>query len=677
MRPTETHLIEFLKSKDMTFFIPPFQRNYEWEREQCQILWDDIINVFEQNSKKGSSYGVEHFFGTVTYFQDDGPSWEPSRFVLIDGQQRITTTMLFLSALRDTISDERKKRHIDDNWLKNPKAENTDSEFKVKLKQVEADAKTYSKIIMREVFDSNDRTSACYQNYQFFLEKIGDFTRSCIDPMLLVDEALAKFSVILVELEPKKNSWERPQEIFESMNSIGKPLSLADLVRNRLLLGFDASRQEELYRKYWLDMEETIPRMTSAFIRDYMQMTERHYFPIASDANHKRLYSAFKSIYTSASDKLFAEKLLKDLSQYAKVYAMVALRDKSTGDAKIDLHLEDFQRLEMTTARPFLMALLWAWKGKKFSDKELDDILCAFKIYGMRRRLIVGLTSAENKNFPQYVAFIPELEKAKNKKERLFELLSIRESTARLPNDLELTTELKSMANFYSFKQSRFYLALVEEALTKTRPSLSDGITQVEHIMPQTPTKKWKEEFGAAAEKYEQYVNSIGNLTLIRHNSELGNKPFEEKKKVYSENESLQIARTMIVDKPRWDVGAIEARADWIIKCLLDKVLPIPTKMRTTRNFVVKDQSKGTDGKKNGLSFAELDLIDKEITFKYDESITARVVDDNHVEFEGRVMLMSPLTKLIMERLGKANKSGAYQGAQYWKYGDTLLADMM
>ncbi len=672
MRPTDTRLIEFLKSKDMTFFIPPFQRNYEWEREQCQILWDDIVNTFKQNSKRGSSYGVEHFFGTVTYFQDDGPSWEPSRFVLIDGQQRITTTMLFLAALRDTIADERQKRLIDDNWLKNPKAAETDSEFKVKLKQVEADAKTYSKIILGGGLDSRDRNSACCQNYLFFREKIGDFTKSCVDPMLLVDEALAKFSVILVELEPKKNSWERPQEIFESMNSIGKPLSLADLVRNRLLLGFDARKQEELYRKYWLEIEETLPRMTSAFIRDYMQMTERHYYPIASESNHKRLYSAFKAIYANSEDRL-----LKSLSQYARIYAMVALRGKSTDNVKIDLHLDDFIRLEITTARPFLMALLWEWKSKGFSDKDIAEILCAFKIYCMRRRLIAGLTSAENKNFPQFVAFIPELKKAKNKKERLFELLAIRESTARLPNDIELTAELKNMENFYSLKQSRFYLALVEESLTKMRPSLSDGMTQVEHIMPQTPTKIWKDEFGADAEKYEQYVNSIGNLTLIRHNSELGNKPFTDKKKIYSENESLQIARTMIIDKPRWDASAIEERADWIIKYLLDKVLPIPVKMRGARNYVVKELPRATEAGKKGLSFVDLDLIDKEITFKYDESIVARVVDDNHVEFEGRVMLMSPLTRLIMERLGKANKSGAYQGAQYWKYGDKLLAEMI
>lgn len=672
MRPTETHLIEFLKSKDMTFFIPPFQRNYEWEMEQCQILWDDIVNTFEQNSKRGSGYGVEHFFGTVTYFKDDGASWEPDRYVLIDGQQRITTTMLFLAALRDTISDDAKKRSIDNNWLKNPTADKTDSEYKIKLKQVEADAKTYSKIILGKEFEPRDKISACCKNYLFFREKISEFAKSCTNLMRLVDEALAKFSVILVELEPKKNSWERPQEIFESMNSIGKPLSLADLVRNRLLLGFDARKQEELYRRYWLEMEETLPGKISAFIRDYMQMTKHCYFPIASDANHKRLYSEFKNIYTNPEDKL-----LEDLSQYAKIYAMLALPDASTGNAKIDMHLADFRRLEMTTARPFIMALLWEWKSKGFSDREMDDILCAFKIYGMRRRLIAGLTAAENKNFPQYVAFIPELKKAKKKKERLFELLSLRESTARLPNDIELTVELKNMANFYSFKQSRFYLALIEESLAKMRPNLSDGITQVEHIMPQTPTKAWMAEFGADSEKYEQYVNSIGNLTLIRHNSELGNKSFAAKKKVYSENESLQIARTMIVDKSRWNIDAIEARADWIIKYLLDKVLPIPVKMRATRNFVVNTLSHSKADSKKGLSFEELDLVGKTITFKYDESISALVVDDNHVSFDGRVMLMSPLTRLIMERLGKANKSGAYQGAQYWKYGDTLLAEMM
>lgn len=672
MRPTEAHLIEFLKSKDMTFFIPPFQRNYEWEREQCQIFWDDVIKTFEQNSKRGSGYGVEHFFGTVTYFKDDGPSWEPDRFVLIDGQQRITTTMLFLAVLRDTISDADQKQNIDDNWLRNPKASKTDSEYKIKLKQVEADAKTYSKIILGEEFDTRDKSSACCQNYLFFRDQIACFVESGGEPMLLLDEALAKFSVILVELEPKKNSWERPQEIFESMNSIGKPLSLSDLVRNRLLFGFDARKQEDLYRKYWLSMEETLPKMTSAFIRDYMQMTERHYYPVASDSNHKRLYGQFKAIYTLAADKL-----LERLSQYAKIYAMVALRGHSTGNVKIDRHLEDFRRLEMTTARSFLMALLWEWKKREFSDKDMDDMLCAFKIYGLRRRLIAGLTSSENKNFPQYVAFIPALKKAKNKKEKLFELLAIRESSARLPNDRELTAELKNMANFYNIKQCRFYLALIEESLTKMRPDISDGATQVEHIMPQTPTKAWKEEFGGDDGKYAQYVNSIGNLTLIRHNSELGNKSFAEKKKIYSDNESLQIARSRIIDKNRWNVAAIEERADWIIKYLLDKVLPIPDKMRRANNFAVKDLSNTKGASKPGLSFETLDLIGKEIVFKYDASITARVVDDNHAEFEGRVMLMSPLTKLVMERVGKANKSGAYQGAQYWKYEDTLLAEIM
>ena len=670
MKPTEIHLIEFLKSRDMTFFIPPFQRNYEWEREQCQIFWDDIMKTFRQNSGSGDGYGVEHFFGTVTYFKDDGPSWAPDRLVLIDGQQRVTTVMLFLCALRDTISDDDQKENINRNWLRNPGEDKGDCAYRIKLKQVEADAKTYAKIVLGEALGPRDRTTPCGQNYLFFRERLDDFAKSEGCPLPLLDKALAKFSVILVELEPKKNSWERPQEIFESMNSIGKPLSLADLVRNRLLFGFSSDKQDDLYKKYWLGMEETLPKMMSAFIRDYMQMTERHYYPIASDSNHKRLYSAFKAVYSSP-----ANTILADLSECAQLYAMIALRDKPTGNAKIDRHLDDFRRMEMTTARPFLMALTREWQRGGFSDDDMDEMLGAFKIYGLRRRLIVGLTAAENKNFPQYVSFIPELKKAKNKRDRLFALLAIRESTARLPNDRELATELKNMTNFYSFKQCRFYLALVEESLTKSRPSLKDGITQVEHIMPQTPTQTWMKEFGGDVDKYKQYVNSIGNLTLIRHNSELGNKSFSEKKRVYSENESLQIARTMIVNKPKWNVEAIEARADWIVKQLLDKVLPIPEKMRLANNYVVKERAKGQ--KKSGLSFAELDLVGEEIAFKYDESITARVVDDNHAEFEGKTFLMSPLTKLVMERLGKGNKSGAYQGAQYWKHDGTLLAEMM
>ena len=135
MKPNTAYLLKLLSNNDVTFFIPPYQRNYEWTDEQCEVFLDDVFQTYKKNNEGKKT---EHFIGTVTYFETERVFGKPSKLVLIDGQQRITTAMLFLVALRDTFSDAYFKEYIDDNYLKNNKVEG-DSEYNIKLKQVESD----------------------------------------------------------------------------------------------------------------------------------------------------------------------------------------------------------------------------------------------------------------------------------------------------------------------------------------------------------------------------------------------------------------------------------------------------------------------------------------------------------------------------------------------------------
>ena len=146
MIPQESKLLHMLSNNDVTFFIPPYQRNYEWAEEQCAVFLEDVVKTFQLNNSGKKS---EHFFGSITFFQTEAAFGQPNKLVLIDGQQRITTTMLFLVALRDLLGNEALGQFVDSKYLKNNNVAG-DSEYKIKLKQVETDWVAYKNIILSE-----------------------------------------------------------------------------------------------------------------------------------------------------------------------------------------------------------------------------------------------------------------------------------------------------------------------------------------------------------------------------------------------------------------------------------------------------------------------------------------------------------------------------------------------
>ena len=656
MIPRQQYLLEMLSNNDVTFFIPPYQRNYEWTEEQCKIFVEDVKNTYANNIK---GERAEHFFGSITYFRGRSNAFgEPSKLVLIDGQQRITTTMLFLAAVRDVAGGE---SVIENRFLINERVHGGDNENKIKLKQVEADWEAYKKIIFSEDLADREKKSCVYKNYKYFC----DVLRKCgADKFGFIQNGLAKFSIVSIELEPEHNSWENPQEIFESMNSLGKPLSLADLVRNYLLLGMDADRQNVLYTKYWLNIEHQLSGIVelSKFVRDYMQGKYKCSYPTASEMNFKKLYNLFKKNFSYYN----AEELLKELSLNAGIYRVI-ISGTDSGNEEIDKELKDLLALNVTTVYSFLLELFRAWKiDNKFTSQDIYGILHAFKIYCLRRRL-AKVALAENKNFPLLVKYIETLSKSSNKSEKMFEILANQEYNLRVPNDDELTRILKE-DNFYNFRYNKFIFSLIEEKLTKCRPNQCDKNLQIEHIMPQSLNDNWKRELGEDFEAIHfKYVHNIGNLTLIRHNQELSNKSFEDKKKIYDNNAGLQIARSEITDKNKWDDESIENRMGWIIKFLLTDVLPIPDIMRRANNFRDKEKVR------RKFSFEDVGLLGKIITFIDAPSITAKVIDSKHVEYQGKRYKLAPLTREIKEQLGTANPSGSYQGSQFWTYNGKKL----
>jgi uncharacterized protein with ParB-like and HNH nuclease domain len=663
MRSLDNQILKLLSNNDVTFYIPPYQRNYEWGEEMCEILLKDIEKV-------ANSSNSQHFFGTVIYYAESTILGQPDKYILVDGQQRLTTTMLFLIAARDCISDDSLKNTIDSKYLKNNNVSG-DVEYKIKLKQVESDWTAYKNIILGEPLDERDKSSTVYNNYIFFKSKLEKLDPEKIRD--LIEKGLVHFNIVTIQLEPERNNWEKPQEIFESMNSLGKPLSLADLVRNYLLLGKSSDEQNKLYHNYWLKIEKNLMGdnrafSVSSFIRDYMQLVDVSSYKKATDTNYKELYRDFKELFGDDNDK----DLIIKLAEYSNEYANLA-GYKSSGNNKIDQKITDLRTLKVSAFHSFILGVLHLRSEQKITDDDCLAILDAIFVY-VARKSIIGIRKSENKDAVLFAKHFDELVSANNKRNAMLEICANQIFAMRLPNDNEIVDFLlNEKSNFYNFESGKFLLSLIEESLTKNRPSLTDNLLQVEHILPQTLNDSWRQELGANHKViHDNYLNNIGNLTLIRHNQELSNHSFRKKKEVYDNNAGMQIAKNRITDQQNWSEEQIKNRAQYLSDILVKKILPVNDELKTNNNYSSEKKSVG-----NKLSFKGLDLIGKTIEYFDDENIVAEVIGNKEVRFEDKTWRLAPLTREIETRKNRRNRSGAYWGVNKWKYEGRTLEDWM
>lgn len=660
-----TYLLDSLSNNDVTFFIPPYQRNYEWDTDTCKVLLEDALKVAAENA---GGIRTEHFFGSIVYVIETSGFGIPAKYVLTDGQQRITSTMLLLMALRDSLEDPRYKSAIQERYIENARAISgggDDTDYKVKLKQVESDWEAYKLLALKHDVPADFRNSIVYRNYLLFLKEINSLDEE--KKRDLLERGLTKFSIISIQLEPDKNKWENPQEIFESMNSLGKPLSLADLVRNYLLMGKSSKAQTKLYNEYWLTLERRLPGKLSEFVRDWMQSDQHRSYKVARENNYKELYGSFKEVVRGRS----VEDLFADFVRYSEPYAM-ACGLESTGNAELDQLIQDIDVIGVATLYSYMTEILAVWRAGGLSTKDAADVLEALRTYILRRR-ILGMSGAENKFYPTLGGMIQQLIESDGVTMELFSQLSSAEYALRLPNDDELSSRLGTM-NFYNLGRSgnypRLLLSLAEEWLTKSRPAWDDSKLQLEHIMPQTLTVEWREELGASAEEdHRELLNNIGNITLIRHNQELGNSGFSKKKELYAGKSGLQVSQNRVTDQETWNASSIELRREYLVDLLIEGVLSLPSKFRRTSNWKQIDNGSAQFDQKLILN----QLIGETINFVDNPMITAKVISDSQVEFEGEKWRLSPLTRELKERAGAVSESGSYQGANYWMWDGVRL----
>ncbi|ADI34592.1 Hypothetical protein HPV225_0508 [Helicobacter pylori v225d] len=498
MKAGATPLLKFIKDNQKNqLVIPIYQRVYSWEKEQCKQLWDDIIKIGGDDKMDG------HFIGSILYVLD-GITHSDNTLLIIDGQQRLTTITLLLTALRDHWSDKRKD--IEDHYLINS---DKDGDKKFRLILSDSDKDTLLYLIDKDRRKPSKPSSKIVQNFELFEEWINKNTNK----LETIFKGLEKLMIVEIALEKGKND---PQLIFESMNSKGMELAQTDLIRNYIVMETEIEKQEGFYNKYWRAMEtefEQNEKLFNKFVRHYLTIKTRE------TPNIKKVYVAFKDY--QQKEGIAIEDLLKDLQKYCGYFCQIVF--KKEADKDLNKALGFLVDLEMDVIYPLLLELYSDYSDGVLSKADFIPIIALIESY-ICRRAVCGLgTNSLNKVFPSFTKHIQKNEYFESLKAHFGSLTE----KQRFPNNDEFK-ELFITIDFYKVQKKRYFLERLEHFDTK-EPVNTEKCT-IEHIMPQELTEEWKRDLGENFQKiHDKYLHTIGNLTLTGYNSEYSNNSFQEK----------------------------------------------------------------------------------------------------------------------------------------------------
>ncbi|HZK81077.1 MAG TPA: DUF262 and DUF1524 domain-containing protein [Humisphaera sp.] len=566
MKATEAKLLDFLK-KSPQFVIPIYQRTYSWTEKECRQLWDDIVRC-------GSNDKIAvHFVGSIVYVESGlSQVTHQSPLLVIDGQQRLTTLSLLLAALAKAVAegepfDGFSRRKIKNYYLLNPE-ESGDRHFKLLLSQTDKASLTAIVDDGEKPQEVSLRITANYESFATWIaEGKVDLATLC--------KGLAKLVVVDIALTRDQDN---PQLIFESMNSTGKELSQADLIRNFILMGLEPILQTRLYEQFWRPMELDFGQEAYGTHFDGFM---RHYLTVKTGdiPNINAVYDAFKghariSRANAADDNSHIENLVRDIRDYARHFCAMGL-DKEP-DAELKLAFHDLRELKVDVAYPFLLELYHDYKADTLPRADLLSSVRLIEAYVFRRAICAVPANSMNKTFATFTKAL--------KKDHYFEsvqahLLGLR-SYRRFPTDDEFHRELQKR-DLYNFRSRSYWLRRLENHGRRERVAVDEYT--IEHILPQNESlsSKWRESLGVEWQRIQQtWLHTLGNLTLTAYNADYSDRPFSEKRDMPDAPEKglkhspLKLNQGLgMLDT--WDEVAIQARASKLAHLALN-VWPSP-----------------------------------------------------------------------------------------------------
>lgn len=537
MHAKETKLQDIIEGTKQ-YIIPLFQRTYSWKEEEWEILWKDLIELCEADNPR------THFIGSIVSMPTISVPEGISKFLLIDGQQRLTTIFIILTLLRDKArgsQNDEFANEIEKTLLVNPYKK--DNEY-FKLMPTQVDRETYKNFINGKPTNTDNQLKKAYIFFEKRLRQI-QFEHKELKRIIT-----SYFSIVSIVLDVDDN----PYLVFESLNAKGRPLTQADLIRNYFFMRIHVDKQDEIYNSFWQPMQTALGDNLTEYIRHYLMRSGN--------------IIKQNDVYYSLKEKVKTDNAIEYLKELKSnsVYYQRLMSPEFEPDKDLEKYFSRLNRIEVTTAYPSLLYLYDKYEQQKLSKTDFIVILRIIENFLIRRFVCNIPTNQLNKIFQSVLSQL----NAKGN-DNLVEGLKTLLQSKGYPKDNDFTS-MFTLTKFYGagdrLNKTRLILESLEEHFSHKETVQFDNLT-IEHVMPQTLSEWWQNHLGEEWEKtHELYLNTIGNLTLTAYNQEMSNDDFVTKKKIYAESH-LELNR-YFSQCSSWIQTEIEKRSEMLAQKALE-----------------------------------------------------------------------------------------------------------
>ena len=533
MQAKETKLQDIIEGTKQ-YVVPLFQRTYSWTNKEWEILWKDLVELCEAENPR------THFIGSIVNMPTVSVPEGVAKYLLIDGQQRLTTIFILLTLLRNKARETQNEKfaeEINNTLLVNPYKTGNDF-FKLMPTQVDRDA--YMNLLNDKPNGSENQLTKAYN---FFDKKLRQ--------VRLEHEKLKKiitsyFSIVSIVLDVDDN----PHLVFESLNAKGRPLTQADLIRNYFFMRVNVGQQDEIYKQHWQPMQDALGDNLTEYIRHFLMRQ-------GSIIRQGEIYYSLKEKVSIKN----ALDYLKELCKFSIYYERFIYPERES-DPDVQKYFCRLNRIEVTTAYPLLLNLYDNYMEKKITKDIFVETLKILENYLIRRFVCGAPTDRLNKIFS---ATSPQI--ASEDSDNVVEVLKNVLQNKGYPKDNEF---------YLRFKESKLYgpgdrqtktkliLETIEDRYAHKEIVPFDKLT-IEHVMPQTLSEWWQNHLGIDWEDtHELYLHTIGNLTLTGYNTQLSNDDFPTKQQTYDKSH-LELNKYFASLKS-WRKNEIEQRSEYLAK---------------------------------------------------------------------------------------------------------------
>lgn len=582
--------------------VPLFQRPYVWSKEgQWESLWGDVMRLADRRSKLQSI--PPHFLGAVVLQQQSGPIGALPVRTIIDGQQRLTTMQLLLDATYEQVRHlgyEAIARQVQD-LVENPAHFTSAHEDRFKVWPTNRDRVAFNEVMSAQAPVDHNRlestTSRMVLAHKYFSQSIGEWLQGeNVERKAngLVEAVSSLLQLVVIQLQPDEDA----QEIFETLNARGTPLTAADLIKNFVFqrLNVTAEEAERAYHQYWeafetpfWETEVSVGRVN--YSRSSLFLNQWLISQSLKDVPAKEVFAQFKRHITDLDEPI--EALLPKIRESAKFYRSITERASNSTSilSRLELFIYRTSTLESEVVKPFV---LWLYDPNRtpIPDDQRNMALASVESWLVRRICVRASTKNHNRVLVDLLNTL-----ARHPRDTAGDATEafLRSQTGPndyWPGDEEVRRELATLPIYKRFRRGRLRM-LLEGIEDYRRGWLSGrrlheqpvvrGTTTIEHILPQEWSTNWPiSSDSGRVTKRDDIVQTLGNLTLVTQalNSKVSNGPWKGPNGKYHElkrHTSLLITREVVdLGQDEWAEEFIEERTDRMVEEVL-AIWPVPS----------------------------------------------------------------------------------------------------